>query len=291
MKLQNQRKMPFGYVVILSTLAVILIVTLTYSYFAGRATSGFKPYPYENTPEYYNQTQFKVFLDDLGVDFSVPGTDGRELTFSSPVKFRAKGRFGVEYDVKINDTLRCDFISWSGNKTSNRYIKLAINGQTYEVNISPRKVAKLYIAALQQNGLEEQFYEDTGMELKMSSARKALRTIDAQIFNLKVYSPWDYPFDRDLWQRIAGLVAGCWPFALAFIFMVFEYISDYAKYIAWLEKYNKFNQNRWDKISGTLPQFVSLSESGERGKPMFKYHRASFEEILKRLFAVDRNIK
>ena len=291
MKARNRAKMPLGYVVILSTLIVVLIATLFYSYIAGRETSGFKPYPYEDKPEYYNQGQFRSFLLDLGVDMTVPGTGGETLTFSSPMKFRAKARFGAEYDVKINDTLSCDFISWSGDKTSNRHLILSINGQTYEVNLSPRKAAKLYIAALRQNGLEEQFFEETGEELKMSSARDALRKIDAQVFALKVYVPWDYPFDRDLWQRIAGLVAGSWPFAITFIIMVFEYISDYAKYVAWLENNNRVNQNRWEKISGTLPQFVSLSESGERGKPMFKYQRSTFEEMLKRLFAVDRNIK
>ena len=284
-------KIPFGYVLVLSTLVVILLATLGYSYFAGRATAGFKRMQYENMPEYYEQTKFRDFLEDLGVELYIAGTEGKSLTFSSPMKFRAKGRFGVEYDVKLGDTLVCDFISWSGDGTGNRHIKLSINGQTYDVNISPQKVARLYVAALKENGLEDQFYQDTGEELSIRSARAALRFIDQQIFEKQIYAPWDYPFDRDLWQRIAGLVAGSWPFALAFIYMVFEYISDYAKYVAWLEEYNQNNQERWDKISGNLPQFVSLEESGERGKPKFKYHRSSVEELVKRLFAVDKKIK
>lgn len=284
---KESRSMPFGYFMILSTLVVILIATLGYSYFAERATSGFKKYPYENMPEYYELTQFRGFLEMLSVDLSVPGTDGEELTFSSPMAFHAKGRYGTEYKIKAGDTLCSDFVSWSGDNTSNRHIKLSVNGQAYDVNIAPRKVAKLYIAALEQNGLTEQFYQDTGKTLSMSSARDALRTIDAQIFGKNIYAPWDYPFDRDFWKRIAGLVAGCWPFALGFIFIVFESIADYGKYLSWLEEYNRENQGRWDKISGTLPQFVSLEGSGERGKPRFKYQHSDFGELLKRLFSTE----
>ncbi len=279
--------MPLGWIWLVLTLLVIGAAVFITSYRNQSVMNSFHHQKYEEEPSPIRQREFRAFLTGLGVKLSVPGSDGEELSFTSPVTFTMEQRFNQEAKVHRGDQLCCDFISWSGSLegSSRRYLQITWEGKLRQVSVTPRQAARLYRAALEQNGLEEQFRRETGQKLSTRSAREALRGIDGQIFQLGLYAPSDYPFDRAAFRTWVLLTGGSAPLILLVFITVLPELAEYARYRRWLEAYNRENSRRWKQVEGQLPQFVSLEESGGSDRPKFAYGGPGILERIRRLFS------
>lgn len=276
------KQLPLGYIWLAFTLVAIAVAIFWHSYRIGQVKKAFHHQVYADEPSIQRQDSYRKFLQFLDVDTAVPGTGGETLTFTSPKTFEMRVRFNQGYKVRRGETLRCDFVSWSDGS---RYLMIEYDGKVQQCSVSYKLAAKLYMAALEQNGLEEQFLADTGKPLTYRNAREALRTIDAQLYEKGVYIPGDYPFDQNAWNSMMLLVGGSLPLVLLVLLAVLPVLVDYLEYRAWLVDYNRENSQRWKHVEGNLPQFVSLKENADGGKPQFIYHRPGFVERMKRLFS------
>lgn len=285
MKEKKQRKLPLGWIwLTLTLLLVIGSVTLQY-YRGSRALDGFHRQEYEKMPSPSRQGQFRKFLTGLGVDLYPPATDGTELTFYAPETFTMSRFAGQDTKVRWREQLSCDFACWSGDHGRGiRYLTITYDGKTQEVSVPPKTAGNLYFAALKQNGLEDRFLQETGEKLRRSTARDALRSVDRQIFDLGIYAPADYPFDRDGFQTSMGMVVLLAPLGTLILLMLLPELVRYLQYRAWLSEYNREHRESWDQLAGELPQFVSLRESdGKRPVPV--YRRPGFLARFKGLFS------
>ena len=280
---ENQgKKLPLGYLWLAFTLVAIAVAIFGYAYRISQVKRDFQHQIYADEPNIRRQDSYRGFLQSLDVDMTVPGTGGEMLTFTAPKTFEMWERFNRGSKVRRGETLRCDFVSWSDGS---RYLMIEYDGKLRQCSVSYKLAAKLYVAALEQNGLAEQFQADTGEPLTYRNAREALRTIDAQIYDKGVYIPGDYPFDQGAWESMMLLVGGSLPLVLLVLLAVLPVLVDYLNYRAWLVEYNRENSQRWKAVEGNLPQFVSLKENANGGKPQFVYHRPGFVERMKRLFS------
>ena len=282
MKREQNRKIPLGLIWFVVTLLIVAGAVFGYSYRINQVKKHFDHQVYAEEPDSREQDKYRLFLTDLGVDLSVPGTGGVTLTFTSPKNFEMWERFNRGHQVGQGETLRCDFVSWS---TGSRCLMIEYDGKLRQCSVPYKLAAQLYAAALEQNGLEEQFLADTGEELSYRSARRALRTIDAQIYDKGVFIPGDYPFDQSAWERMMLLVGGSLPLILLALLTIVPALVEYAQYQLWLADYNKENSRRWKNIEGSLPQFVSLQENSGGGKPQPVYQPPSLGQRIKKLFS------
>lgn len=280
---QKQRKpLPLGFLWLAITLVAIAMAIFGYSYRIDQVRKAFHHQVYADEPNIQRQDSYRRFLEFLEIDTAVPGTGGKALTFTAPKTFEMWERFNQGHKVRRGETLCCDFVSWSDGK---RYLMIEYDGKVRQCSVPYKLAAKLYVAALEQNGLEEQFLADTGESLSYRSAREALRTIDAQLYEKGVYIPGDYPFDQSAWGSLMLLMGGALPLILLVLLAIVPAAVDYLSYRIWLEDYNRENSQRWKVVEGNLPQFVSLKENANGGKPQVVYHRPGFVERMKRLFS------
>ena len=281
---EKKRRAPVGVIWLILTLLVIGGAVFFYVYRYAQVMADFSPQVFEDEPSFRSRRQFLSFLEEQGLDLSVPGTGGQTLTFTSPTGFSYM-KYGTEQKVKRGTELSCDFVSWSGNKLNERFLRLTVDGKDVDTYVSLGTAGKLYRAALEQNGLEDQFLADTGEALSRSSARAALRTIDRQIYDGGIYMPMDYPYDRCLFQSLVLLTAGCLPLVLLALMAIVPALVEYTQYQLWLADYNRENSQRWKNVEGKLPQFVSLQDNGGGGKPQPIYQPPSLWQRMKRLFS------
>ena len=62
-------------------------------------------------------------------------------------------------------------------------------------------------------------------------------------------------------------------------------LVEYLRYQAFLAEYNRENTRRWKRVEGNLPQFVSLQENADGGKPLPVYQPPGFIKRMKKLFS------
>lgn len=281
---EKKRRLPLGYIWLIVTVLAIGIAVFASCYRADRVSREFHHQVYEKEPDIRNQSNFRKFLREQGADLSAPAV-WETLTFTSPKTFTMEERFNKETRVYKGEALSCDFISWTGSRGSDRHLQLTYDGKTRDVTIPPKLAAKLYLAALEQNGLSERFCQETGKTLRYRSAREALRGIDKQIYGLGLYMPRDYPYDRDAFQGLLLLTGGSISLVFLVLMAVLPQLVEYLRYQAFLVEYNKENSRRWRNVEGKLPQFVSLQENADGGKPIPVYQPPGFVKRLKKMFS------
>ena len=147
-----------------------------------------------------------------------------------------------------------------------------------------RATVSLYIAALEQNGLVGQFESDFGAPLSRRTAHEALRKLDRQLYETGVYNPTDYPFDKLFWNLMLKIAAITAPVSMIILGLLAAFLLEGAAYHRYLSQNNRENQARWDTISGTLPEFHSLSESGSSTAPKPMLKKPGLKDALYRLF-------
>lgn len=206
--------------------------------------------------------QARKTLEKQGIDTAMPGNGNRSLTFTAPRNVTAEDTAYSPVIIKRGDTLESDFVTWSHDFFRERMVQMTVNGKEYSIKLTTSELTHLYVAALKQNGLQEQFKADTGRNLNYFSAKKAIKQLDQTLFEQGIHKAYDYPYDR---RRVALILGLSVIFALPLSGLLLTLISlgnESVQYQIWLKQYNKEHIENWDKVSGNLPQFVSLKESG-----------------------------
>lgn len=223
-------------------------------------------------------------LSEDGYDLTMPGLSG-PVTFTSPCNFSFFQDF-KEHDVKKGDTLAFDFVTYSRGYvyTAARSGVFTVNGHEYATMLPLRATVSLYIAALEQNGLVGQFESDFGAPLSRRTAHEALRKLDRQLYETGVYNPTDYPFDKLFWNLMLKIAAVTAPVSMIILGLLAAFLLEGAEYRRYLSQNNRENQARWDTVSGTLPEFHSLSESGSSTAPKPMLKKPGLKDALYRLF-------
>lgn len=162
-------------------------------------------------------------------------------------------------------------------------VTIFVNDKEYSAKLTTTELTRLYLSAIKQNNLKEQFEADFGRKLSFFSARDAIKALDQTLFEKGIHKAYDYPYDRRMVKIVMAL---CAIFLIPICMFVLACISlfyDAAKYRVWLTKYNRENIERWEQIAGTLPQFVSLKESG-LNQPLPDYQRPKLKERILDMF-------
>ena len=206
--------------------------------------------------------QARASLEKQGVDTAMPGNGNAALTFQAPFGLMLRDAAYNNFSFARGDTLESDFVTWSNDFFRERMVRLTVNGRKYSARISTGQLTMLYQSALEQNGLAEQFQADTGHRLNYFSAKKAIRQLDKTLFEQGIHKAYDYPYDRRRVELILGLsVIFCVPLA-GLLLTLASLAGEAVQYQLWLREYNREHTKNWAKLSGNLPQFVSLRESG-----------------------------
>ena len=223
-------------------------------------------------------------LGEDGYDLTMPGLSG-PVTFTSPCNFSFFQDF-KEHDVKRGDTITFDFVTYSRGYvyTAARSGVFTVNGQEYATMLPLRATVSLYIAALEQNGLVGQFESDFGAPLSRRTAHEALRKLDRQLYETGVYNSTDYPFNKMFWKLVLNIAAITAPISMIVLGLLTAFLLEGAEYHRYLSQNNRENQARWDTVSGTLPEFHSLSESGSSTAPKPMPKKPGLKDALYRLF-------
>ena len=236
----------------------------------------------------------RTLLADCGVDLTaLPGSHGQTLTFTNPSTVNMY-QFGVVKNlyrlvIPSGAQLSCDFVVWNnpdGDNPNAFELSLTVDGKTYDTTMKRGDVAALYRAALQQNGLEEQFQADTGQSLSRRAAKQALQGINRQIYDLGLYAPAGYPYNQQRLEISLISLALLSP-VLAIILVAFvAYLRLVREQNLIWAAYNAEHIAHWDGIAGTLPQFTSYAQSGIRGpaqKPRLRdVVRAVFQPVARK---------
>lgn len=223
-------------------------------------------------------------LSEDGYDLSMPGLSG-PVTFTSPCNFSFFQDFQA-HDVNRGDTITFDFVTYSRGYvyTATRSGVFTINGHEYATMLPLRATVSLYIAALEQNNLAGQFETDFGAPLSRSAAHEALRKLDRQLYETGVYNPTDYPFDKMFWNLMLKIAAITAPVSMIVLGILAAFLLEGAEYRRYLSENNRENQARWESVSGTLPEFHSLSESGVNTPPKPFRKKPGLKDAFRRLF-------
>ena len=206
--------------------------------------------------------QARRTLEKQGINTAMPGNGNQVIAFTAPTSLMLKDTAYNTVYINSGDTLESDFVTWSHDFFRERMVQMTINGRKSSLKLSTGQLTRLYVTALKQNGLQDQFQVDTGKRLNYFSAKKAINQLDKTLFEQGIHKAYDYPYDR---RRVALILGLSVIFALPLSGLLLTLISlgsESIQYQLWLKQYNKEHTKNWDKLSGTLPQFVSLKESG-----------------------------
>ena len=289
MKAQKKRLGP-GIVSLLIALVIMAVTLGGYAVLRRNYQSDFVPGEYygQELPNRYSAR--REVLAQRGVTLTVPGTGGQVLTVTVP-KAISLYNYGfvvpqaIDTAIPKGAEITTDFVTWTEYQAG-RSITLTYNGKTYDTYMKTSDVVKLYKAALKQNGLEAQFQADTGKSLSTRSAKKAIQSINKQIYDLGLYAPEGYPYNFRMVNYILAAILGLSPL-LAFIgSALYVFVRMVQADNEMLAKYNAEHIESWDKKSGTLPQFTSYSRSGIRGPGEGK--KPSFREVVQGMFRVQK---
>ena len=206
-------------------------------------------------------------MEEAGIDPAVPGVGGEKLTFSPPMSMTVEDLAGTPIILSRQDVVESDFVSWSHDSRRERMAELTVNGSRRFLRLSTTQLNILYLAALRQNGREEQFRQDTGKGPGWFSGKSALERLDRQLFAAGLHRAWDYPYDRRRVQAILTLavllalpLAGT---AATLVSLAWEALRDRQR----LREEGRENRERWARVSGRLPRFRSLGESESKSDP------------------------
>lgn len=271
-------------------IALLLVILILLGCFVGytvktqQVNSNFH---YNSAYEDLNLNRPKAVLERLkqdGYDLSMPGLSG-PVSFTSPCNFSFFQDFKA-HDVKKGTPITFDFVTYSrGNVyAATRSGVFTIDGHEYATMLPLRATISLYIAALEQNNLTDQFEADFGAPLSRKTAHEALRKLDRQLYETGVYNPTDYPFDKMFWNLVLKIAAITAPISMIILGILAAFLIEGAEYRRYLWENNQENQARWETVSGNLPEFHSLSDSGVNTplKPMLK--KPGLKAALYRLF-------
>ena len=216
----------------------------------------------------------KDLLAEWGVEFSaVPGGHGLPLTFTTTktVGLYDKGLIKAAYrtmTIPKGTQVTCDFVVWSkstGDGSNSYRITVIVDGEALDATMRRRDVAAMYKAALEQNGLADQFLADTGEPLNSRSAKKALHAINRQLYSLGIYLPAGYPYNNEGLVRILLLGIPLAPVLAFGMGAIYLYLRAAQADRAYFQAYNAEHIASWNQKAGQLPQFESLTQSGIRG--------------------------
>ena len=223
-------------------------------------------------------------LSEDGYDLSMPGLSG-PVSFTSPCNFSFFQDFKA-HDVKKGTPITFDFVTYSrGNVyAATRSGVFTIDGHEYATMLPLRATVSLYIAALKQNNLTDQFEADFGAPLSRKNAHEALRKLDRQLYETGVYNPTDYPFDKMFWNLVLKIAAITAPISMIVLGILAAFLIEGAEYCRYLSENNQENQARWETVSGNLPEFHSLSDSGVNTPPKPMLKKPGLKTALYRLF-------
>lgn len=250
--------------------AVVLVLVQAYqSHQAFAPGEHFHKYE-QGLPDGYAER--KDLLAEWGVEFSsIPGSHGQPLTFTTPkaVGLYDKGLIKAAYRTALpkGTQVTCDFVVWSkstGDGSNSYRIAVIVDGEALDTTMKRRDVTAMFKAALEQNGLADQFLADTGEPLNSRSAKKALQTINRQLYTLGIYFPAGYPYDNEGLLRIFLLGIPLSPVLAFGMGAVYLYLRAARADRAYLEAYNAEHIASWNRKAGHLPQFESLTQSGIR---------------------------
>lgn len=262
---------------LLIALALMALMICGYAYLKVSYRSDFVPGEHYAEPLPKSYGQRRETLAAWGVDLAVPGVGGQTLTFTAPREINyynlsmiTKG--SIAGTIPKGEAVTTDFVTWSLGSAEARSITLTANGRTIDTTLRTRDVVTLYRAALEQNGLSDRFRADTGEKLDVFSAKRAIQTIDKQIYDLGIAVPAGYPYDFS--PLTATLVLGLiqTPIVCYVLASLAVYLKMRREYLAWLRVYNAEHTASWRKKAGNLPQFAKLDGTDEDmpDKPEFK---------------------
>lgn len=271
-------------------LALLLVILILLSCFVGYTVKTQQlnvNFHYNSDYEDLNLNRPKAVLERLkqdGYDLSMPGLSG-PVSFTSPRSFTYFQNF-MEHDVKKGTPITFDFVTYSRGSvyTATRCGVITIDGREDAVTLPLRATVSLYLAALEQNGLEGQFEADFGAPLSRKTAHEALRKLDRQLYETGVYNPTDYPFDKMFWNLVLKIAAITAPVSMIVLGILAAFLLEGAEYRRYLAENNQENQARWEAVSGNLPEFHSLSESGTNAAPKPYLKKPGLKDALRRLF-------
>ncbi len=271
-------------------IALLLVILILLGCFVGytvktqQVNSNFH---YNSAYEDLNLNRPKAVLERLkqdGYDLSMPGLSG-PVTFTSPCNFSFFQDFKA-HDVKKGTPITFDFVTYSRGSVyaATRSGVFTIDGLEYATMLPLRATISLYIAALEQNSLAGQFEADFGAPLSRKTAHEALRKLDRQLYETGVYNPTDYPFDKMFWNLVLKIAAITAPISMIILGILAAFLIEGAEYRRYLWENNQENQARWETVSGNLPEFHSLSDSGVNTPPKPMLKKPGLKTALYRLF-------
>lgn len=278
------KKIGRGQLILLTSATIVILCLCAYFHSMNQASQN-----YFQRPEYADLNMFRVkeirdVMEENGLNLCLPGISS-PLAFSAPWSFKYLDHY-TEVKIEKGTIIICDFVnysrkSWFGSK---RLTVFEINGKEVEASVSKKCLAKLYVSALKQNGLEEQFREDFGKGLTVYTAAKALKAIDYQLYKEGILYPGAYPFDRGFWEAILQISVFLLPIILIAASLFTSFLIESIRYNNYLEKYNHEHIGKWNDIAGTLPEFTSLRESGIRMDVTPHVTKPSISVLIKQMF-------
>lgn len=270
-------------------LFVILVLLLMsgffyYSYQMDLINQNFNPNAQFEDWNFNHISETMEAIKENDFDLSVPGVDG-QITFTMPYDVDYFYQF-VKNTIEKGTTITTDFVTYSKGNSLNtsRAVLFFIDEKQYEVRISVKDMARLYMVAIKENNRSIQFEEDYGKKLTYRSARNALRTLDKQLYDNGVTKPDDYPFDSQFWRNLLQFSAWLAPLSLIILAVFVSFMMQNLRYRSFLKEYNIDQTKSWDEIAGTLPQFQSLKNSGIVAPPKEIPHKATLLDAIKNLF-------
>lgn len=193
------------------------------------------------------------YLGSVGIDTTMPGIsqpltftvkDSRKPTPFGHNNYTLKNK-NNSYTLAHGDEVVCDFRTCSDE--SGRYIYMTVNGRDREGYMDTEMVAKLYVSALGQNGLQEEFKADFGKSLSSGTAQKALEQIDIQAFEMGIYRPGSYPYNVEAVESFAGYASIAMPFITIISLVIINLIRKQRAHNAYMKRWNEESSRRWEE--------------------------------------------
>lgn len=206
-----------------------------------------------------------------------------DQSFAAPKSMKLVNMWDVKLEIRRGDRISTDFVSYSiGGFDGTRYLRIVADGKEYFGHLESGQVLKLYMAYIEENGLEEQFQQETGNKFSKSAARRELKEIDRQLFQMGILEAQEWPVNLERIKNIVLIICILLPIAGLVASTLVNYAGEAAEYNEYLTEWNEESSQRWDNVSGELPQFESLRASGIREE--YRWRKRSFWESFKDLF-------
>lgn len=220
-------------------------------------------------------------IEEWGLDTHIACAS--DQSFAAPASMELVNMWDVKLNIRRGDRISTDFVSYSmGGFDGTRYLKIISDGKEYFGHLGSGQVLKLYMAYIEELGLEEQFQQETGEKFSRSAARRELKEIDRQLFQLGILEAQEWPVNLVKIKNIVLIICIFLPIAGLAASALVNYAGEAAEYGEYLTEWNEESAQRWDSVSGELPQFESLRASGMRDE--YRWRKRSFWESLKELF-------